>query len=117
MKNNLIAISVFSLAISIVVGSWLISNGLSADTLKQANQIELKEKNVEDDKKKLFTQEELAWYLGLSIEESRRLGPIGEGGTQTSILPFIKIGEKVYYSKEAIDQWLIEDGVASVQIN
>ncbi|WP_019415362.1 hypothetical protein [Paenisporosarcina sp. TG20] len=103
MKNSLVAISIFSLAVSFVIGSWLISNGLNANIDNQSN-LTVEEKTVEKEVKKLFTQEELASYLGLSIEESIRLGPIPVGeNTESSVLPFIEIGDTVYYSKEAID--------------
>lgn len=117
MKNNFVAMSIFSLAVSIVIGSWLISNGLNSQNFSKPNpSSQNADKVVQEEEKKLLTQEELASYLGLSVEESKRLGPVGGTGSKTSVLPFIQIGEKVYYSKDAIDKWLEQDGVASVQL-
>ena len=109
MKNNLISISIFSLAISIVIGSWLVAN---ANKNVYPSQTFQEENDVKEEVKKLLTQEELASYLGLSVEESKKLGPVGGPPTSTSVLPYIKIVDKVYYSKDAIDKWLVEYGTA-----
>ena len=109
MQNNLIAISIFSLAISIVISSWLVTMDNKDVYPSQTVQ---EENDVKEEEKKLLTQKELASYLGLSVEESKKLGPVGGTHTSTSVLPNIKIGDKVYYSKDAIDKWLVENGTA-----
>ncbi|NRD76605.1 helix-turn-helix domain-containing protein [Bacillus sp. BRMEA1] len=94
MKNNLTALSIFCLALSIVIGSWLISNRINVNQQSPSQSI-------------LLTQSELASYLGLSIEEVTKLGPTKEeDGSYTSVLPYLKIGNKVYFSKSAVDKWL-----------
>jgi hypothetical protein len=106
MKNNLVALSIFCLAVSIIIGSWLISNGLS-------NKKELK--TTQTTQNQLLTQSELAEYLGLSIEEVRKLGPVQYGHDIQSMLPYIKIGDTIYFSKEAVDKWLRNNEATSVQ--
>ena len=44
-----------------------------------------------------------------------KLGPIGGEGYSSSILPYVKIGNKVYYSKFAIDMWLQNANSISVE--
>lgn len=61
MKNNLIAMSIFSLAIAIVIGSWLISNGLNNSAVHtEAEEVQ---------QEQFLTQSELGEYLGLTEEE------------------------------------------------
>ena len=110
MKTNLNAISIFCLAIGIVIGSWLISNSLSANMLSVPNQTSSQSTN------KLFTESELATYLGLSLDEVKKLGPISDtSGEITSVLPYLKIGNNVYYSRAAVDKWLINNQGYGVQ--
>ncbi len=112
MKNNFIAISIVSLGICILIGSWLI-----ADSLKEVNEpapaptIE----HVDFSKAQLMTTKEVANYLGIDQEEMYKLGPIGGEGYSSSILPYVKIGNKVYYSKFAIDMWLQKGESFSVE--
>jgi len=98
MKNNIVALSIFFLGVCIVIGSWMISNGLSVKpniSTKQAV------------KHQLLTQSELVRYLGLSKEEIQILTELPDAGGYTSELPHIKIGTKFYYPKSAIDKWLL----------
>ncbi|MBP1947194.1 MerR family transcriptional regulator [Virgibacillus litoralis] len=105
MKNNLIATSIFSLAIAIVIGSWLISSGLN-------NSEALKEKETEAMKQQLLlSQSELGEYLGLTEEEIQMF--ISEDISK-SVIPYIKIGNEFYYSAKAIDEWLVEAGPLKV---
>ncbi|WP_138419425.1 helix-turn-helix domain-containing protein [Aquibacillus sediminis] len=108
MKNNLIAMSIFSLAIAIVIGSWLISSGLHNNGEQMVN-----EKNYTETTKKepLLTQSELGDYLGITDEETQLL--ISEDVTK-SLIPYIKIGNEFYFSVKAIDKWLIETGPVKV---
>lgn len=103
MNNNFIALSIVSLGICILIGSWLIADGLrtvneSIPTItnEQANFSE----------KQLMTTNDVADYLGIDREEMYKLGPVGGEGYSSSVLPYVKIGNKVYYSKLAIDMWL-----------
>lgn len=112
MKNNLIALSIVSLGICILIGSWLIADGLKevnkpipATTIEQ----------VDFSKAQLMTTKEVADYLGIDQEEMVKLGPVGGEGYSSSILPYVKIGNKVYYSKFAIDMWLQNANSISVE--
>ncbi|WP_394190862.1 helix-turn-helix domain-containing protein [Paenisporosarcina quisquiliarum] len=112
MKNNFIAISIVSLGICILIGSWLIADGLSEvnkplpiTTIEQAD----------FSKAHLMTTKEVANYLGIDQEEMVKLGPVGGEGYSSSILPYVKIGNKVYYSRLAIDMWLQNGESISVE--
>lgn len=105
MKNNVIALSIFCLAVCFVIGSWLIANGLKNEGKISTNQ---------QTQHQLLTQAEVADYFGLSVEEVQKLSPAYAGVT-TSVIPYIKIGNKFYYSKSAIDKWLQSQGSISVQ--
>lgn len=98
MKNNLVALSIFCLAICFVIGSWFISNGLKnkeEQTMKQPSQHQL------------LTQPEVAHYLGISIEEVQMLTEVPNGqNSYTSEIPHIKIENAIYYPKKAIDRWM-----------
>ena len=100
MKNNLTSLSIFCLAISIVIGSWLISDSLKSKTTNQFQSS--KTYNV------LLTQKELASYLGISENDAKKLGPVKDEytGDTTSVFPFIKLGNKIYYSKLNVDKVL-----------
>jgi predicted DNA-binding transcriptional regulator AlpA len=96
-----VALSIFCLAISIVIGSWILSNGQRNNEQLITSQSTLEKTN------KLLTEPQLADYLGISDDEVKKLGPTPEGdGVTTSILPYIQIGNKIYFSKPAIDKWL-----------
>ncbi|MGE7945227.1 helix-turn-helix domain-containing protein [Lysinibacillus xylanilyticus] len=99
MKNNLIALSIFSLAICFVLGSWLISNSLNSDLPQETEQL------VQN---QLLSQSEIADYLGITIEEVQKLTKVKEGENgYRHIIPFIEICDKIYYPKKAVDERLI----------
>lgn len=105
MKNNIVAISIFCLGVCIVIGSWMISNGLSVKPniyTKQAVNHQL------------LTQSELIRYLGLSKEEVQKLTELPDADGYTSELPHIKIGTKLYYPKAAIDKWLLNVDLTTI---
>lgn len=109
MKNYAIAVSIFCLAISIVFGSWFISNGINPNKQNSLVQVQSQTYN------RLLTVNQLASYLGITVAEARKLGPIpGESGAYTSVLPNIQIGKKVYFSKAAVDKWLLNNGEATI---
>ena len=93
LKNDAIALSIFCLAISIVLGSWFISKGISPN--KQNNSVQTKQLTYN----RLLTVNQLASYLGISVSEARKLGPIpnGEPGEYSSILPNIQIEKKILF--------------------
>ena len=109
MKNNLTSLSIFCLAISIVIGSWLISDSLK---LKTTNQIQSSKTTNQFQSSKtynaLLTQKELASYLGISENDAKKLGPVKDEytGDTTSVFPYIKLGNKIYYSKLNVDKVL-----------
>lgn len=104
MKNNLLSLSIFALAVSIVVSALLISNSLKDET---------KELTVYP---ALLSQEQAAEYLGLTVSELMKLGPISAGGGwTTSNIPYIQVGNSYYYPKEAINNWLKEVQTITVQ--
>lgn len=98
MKNNLIACSIFCLAICIVLSSWLLSTSLRYESPKPTSQ------TIQH---QLFTQQEVAVYLGISMVEVQKITEIPNGqNSYTSEIPHIKIDNNVYYPKKAIDRWL-----------
>ena len=98
MKNNLVALSIFSLAVCFVIGCWLISDSLSGK----------KNYNTKENQQQLLTKEEVANYLGISPEEVQKLTEIPNGESSfTSEIPHIKIDKTDYYPKKAIDKWLL----------
>lgn len=103
MKGNLTAFSIFTLAIAIVIGSWLVSNGLKAEEpyKEESDAWKIQEKE-------LLTQFELAEYLGITAEEVQMLLPLEVEGSITSSIPFIKIGNVYYFPIKGIDKWLTE---------
>ena len=105
MKSNIVALAIVSLGICFVIGSWLIADGLHA--LNETNTKQIVEQKDFSQQPQFMTTKELAEYLGIPQEEVYKLGPsVGGDYVTTSILPFVKIGNKVYFSKIAIDEWL-----------
>lgn len=103
MKNNFVAISICWFAVCFVIGSWLISNGLSNQTLKLSNKSEKLPFQHQ-----LLSESEVANYLGISMDEVQKLTKIPDGeNSYRSEIPHIEIENKTYYSKNAIDKWLL----------
>ena len=99
MKNNLVALSIFCFAVCFVIGSWLISNSLGTNSTQPKKQTT---------EKQLLTQSEVAEYLGINIEEIKKLTKIPDGqNSYISEIPHMEIGNIVYYPKKAIDRWLL----------
>ena len=96
LKQYSIAIAIFSLAISFVIGSWLIATSL-------------REQPKEPVQHQLLSQEEAANYLGISVVEVLKLTEIPDGSNSyISEIPHVKVGKKVYYPKQAMDRWLLD---------
>ncbi|WP_318614624.1 helix-turn-helix domain-containing protein [Sporosarcina sp. YIM B06819] len=109
MKSNVIALSIFSLALAIVLGSWLIAEGLRENAVSGKEIVITTTPTKETIQAQIFTITELASYLGLSEADVEKLGPASVGdGITTSILPYLRIDDTVYYPKEAVDRWLRE---------
>lgn len=106
MKNNLVSLSIFSLAVCFVIGCWLISDSLSAK----------KNYNTKETQHQLLTKSEVAKYLGISPEEVQKLTEIPNGENSfTSEIPHIKIDKTDYYPKKAIDKWLLDTELIVIQ--
>jgi hypothetical protein len=113
MKNNLLALSIFCLGVFFVVGCWIISNGLNNKVNAPATQTT---KSLQITQKQLLTQSDLADYLGLSLKEVLKLGPTPNGpGSFTTEIPYIQIENTIYYSKTAVDKWLLNNEMTIVQ--
>jgi hypothetical protein len=109
MKNNILALSIFSLALSIVIGSWLIAQGIieNGSSVTEGLQTMMPTVDLLAVQPQLFTQSELSVYLGLTEDEIEKLGPSQTGSTNgESMLPYLQVGDTLYYPKEAIDKWL-----------
>jgi len=107
MNNNLIALSIFCLALSFMIGSWLITKELRENTTS-VKEVSLKTENTNEvTEPQFFNMTQLAIYLGLSEEEVEMLGPVPSGeNVTTSELPYIRINDTLYFSRQAIDKWL-----------
>lgn len=64
--------------------------------------------------KQLLTQQELKEYLGITDEELAMIMPRGDESGTTSIIPNIKIGNRYYFPRSAIDNWLLEMETLSI---
>ncbi|BCB02533.1 DNA-binding protein [Bacillus sp. KH172YL63] len=106
MKEYVMSIAVFSLAIAIVIGSWLIADGMKQE--ETAAKEEVKTEIVLQEKK-LLTPGELKEYLGITDEELAIIMPRDGGdGTTSSQIPNIRIGNSYYFPRAAVDSWLLE---------
>ncbi|MDQ1144029.1 hypothetical protein QE429_000856 [Bacillus sp. SORGH_AS 510] len=100
MKNTFLSLAIFSIAISLVISSWLLSNSLSDKKTNHTIQ--------DENQHQLLTKSEVADYLGISVEEVQQLTEVPEGeGVTASYIPHIKIKKINYYPKKAIDKWLV----------
>lgn len=107
MKNTFLSLSIFSVAIAFVIGSWLLANSLSGEKTNQIKQSQVQHQ--------LLTKSEVAAYLGISVEEVQKLTEVPEGeGVTSSYIPHIKIEKTNYYPKKAIDKWLLNTELITV---
>jgi excisionase family DNA binding protein len=96
LKNYAIALSIFCLAISIVIGSLFISKGLSSQH---------KSSNVTiSTSHKLLTLQQVSSYLGISQNEVLKFITTKDHEIDNEI-PHIKIGNKYYFNKQAVNNW------------
>lgn len=104
VKKNLIAISNMCIGLCFVFGSWLISTELRKNNA-QSVQPPTPIKNANEPQ--LFTQSELANYLGISEKEMNQLRKIPSLNSSVEVVfPYIKIGDTIYFPKKGIDNWL-----------
>lgn len=118
MKNNFIAISIFCLAISIVIGGKSIAQGL-IEIAGSENNINLTTSTYDEQSQtqqpQLLSYHELANYLGISVEEASKLGPNYSTIKRESVIPYIEIQAQVYFSRAAVDNWLQSGESLSIQ--
>ena len=95
MKQYSIAMAIFSLAMSFLIGSWLIATSLKSDQRNPCNTSYCHNKRL--------------IYLGISVVEVLKLTEVPDGSNSyISEIPHVKVGDKVYYPKQAIDRWLLD---------
>lgn len=101
-KSVLNSIAIFCLALSIVIGSWFISQGLRA-----VNNTSLPTQNH------LLTQQQIASYLGLSEKEVEELMS-SPGHSIDGEIPHFHIGNKNYFDKKTVTLWLQKTGLGII---
>lgn len=106
MKNSANALSIVFLGVCLIIGCWLISNSFDK------NNVEVPSSNRQN---QLLTRSELAQYLGISETAVDKLGPQSIGATTTSQIPYVKIGNTIYFPLKAIDSWLTKTEAVIVQ--
>jgi excisionase family DNA binding protein len=99
-KSILNSIAIFCLALSIVIGSWFISQGLRAEKTSALPTQE-----------HLLTQQQIASYLGLSEQEVGKLIS-SPGHSIDGEIPHYQLGNKNYFDKKAVTQWFQSEQVA-----
>lgn len=107
VKINVVAVSIFLLAIAIVLNGWLISSKLHVEEQQDAEDSSIMTE------KQLLTQSELGKYLGITEEELEKVMPKTSNGVTTSSIPYILIGERYYFPVKGVDRWLTETEVES----
>lgn len=112
--NNMTVIGI--VAILLLAGIGVYSSITNEPQMEKSDELKtqtviIKEKNsdinLEHEKEAdlLMTSLELADYLGITIEELNSIGP--DTGNNLE-LPYMKIDNTVYYSRPAIDVWLLQ---------
>ncbi|RDI45686.1 helix-turn-helix domain-containing protein [Falsibacillus pallidus] len=117
MKHYLTPISILVLALSIYCGCRMLANEWKQDHfIKQDAAASIRsvlDRGVQKPKL-LMTADEVAVYLGINTEEVQQLGPIANSSGVTSELPYIQIGNQIYFSKMAVDEWISKQGTVIV---
>lgn len=113
-KDKLLPISIFSLALSIIIAGSIISKGIEnkgrfiGDGLFQgANNISTTIRDISlnnKDNEGIFNADTASTYLGISQDRLMQILNDKESG-----IPYIKVGENFIFSKNALDKW-IEEG-------
>ncbi|MFS0781021.1 hypothetical protein [Bacillus sp. 1P06AnD] len=113
MKSYIIAGSIVSLALCLLMGCWMISHAI-------IEYAEVHAKAIANERPKtkvtsLMTEKEAASYLGISETELKLLGPNRNStGSSESYLPYLQIGNKIYYSLPALNEWLLKDSSLTI---
>lgn len=118
IMNNMTVIGI--VAILLLAGIGVYSSITNEPQMEKSDEsktqtVVIKEKNsdinLEHEKEAdlLMTSLELADYLGITIEELNSIGP--DTGNNSLELPYMTIDNTIYYSRPAIDVWLLQ-GVA-----
>ena len=109
MKGNLTALSIFSLAISFLVSTVIISNSINNATNREVslNILSSNPKSEEAVYKPLLNKEEISEYLGISVEEFDELDQIqitvlGQG------IPYVETNNTRYYTIPSVEKWLAD---------
>ena len=105
MKGNLTALSIFSLAISFLVSTVIISNSINREI--SLNILSSDQKSEEAVYKPLLNKEEISEYLGISVEEFNELDQIqltvlGQG------IPYVETNNTRYYTIPSVEKWLAD---------
>lgn len=112
-KDKILPISIFSLAISIIISAYLISKGMEnkgrfiADGISNglyntSNTINSNSyNNIENGG--IFNLTSAAKYLGLSEERLMQIM-----NNEESKIPYIKVGSDFIFSKNALNKWVEE---------
>ncbi|WP_433750791.1 helix-turn-helix domain-containing protein [Falsibacillus pallidus] len=117
MKHYLTPISILVLAISIYAGCWMLAKEWKEDHFIKQDAAASIRSTIDRGVQKptlLMTADDLAVYLGINSEEALQLGPIPNPTGVTSELPYIQIGNQIYFSKLAVDEWLAQKGTVIV---
>ena len=105
MKGNLTALSIFSLAISFLVSTVIISNSINREI--SLNILSSDQKSEEAVYKPLLNKEEISEYLGISVEEFDELDQMqvtifGQG------IPYVETNNTRYYTIPSVEKWLAD---------
>ncbi len=113
LKDKFLPISIFALAISIVIGAAIISKGIEnkgrfiGDGLFQgANNISTTIRDIslnDKDNKSILNSDTASTYLGISEERLMQILNNKESG-----IPYVKVGKNFIFSKNALDKWIEE---------
>ena len=116
-KDKLLPISIFSLALAIVIAASIISNGIKnngeliGSGMNQGLSLGLSNINTtirdiylnEEDKKTIFNVGDASVYLGISEERLMQIM-----NNEESKIPYVKVGGDFIFSKSALDRWIQE---------
>jgi hypothetical protein len=111
LKENMLTISVFCLAISIIISSSIFTKGVRVGLSNIGSGVNNGLNNIssninssndyERTEKENFDLSEARLYLRLSEDELKGLVNNRDSG-----IPYIKIGYKYVFNKKALDKWL-----------
>jgi excisionase family DNA binding protein len=97
------ALSIFCLAISIVIGSWFISKGLSSQQQSSTAAISTSQK--------LLTLQQVSSYLGVSQKDVLSLISTQVNEVDPEI-PHFKFGKTYYFNENAVKSFVEKHGLA-----